>query len=310
MFNLYRNVSVFIAWLISVSVIAVAAHMGIGLSAFPIVWAINLFAGLPFQIPEPTSPYVTLFQIVMVLVILRTPGLFEFIVDFQQGARSPSEKELNQINAAHEYLRRIAKKKNMRLPRIVWRVIDTKEYNAITYGRNRIAITQGALYDTKFREGGLEELAGLIAHEIGHIRHLDNLLNSITVAVFWPFLIPLTLNNLFYRVPYVGLGFNLIVLPWNLVISVASRITNLTSRMTEFRADEYSQKLLGRKCMNRVFDNLPEETSRFNIFTYWLRTHPPTPLRVKNLYRQSDYKFLFNEAPGPKLVARFQSTHV
>ncbi|WP_057463921.1 M48 family metalloprotease [Pseudovibrio sp. POLY-S9] len=304
--RVFRHIAIDLSWFISWSIIAFAAHIALFWVAMPITWAINTFAGLPFQIPEESSLLIACIQIVLFWLILRVPGLIEFFNDIELGARRPSERELLQIEAAFEYLQTIADAKGIKLPHIVWRVIDRRNYNACAFGRNRIALFQGTLFDTKFRERGLEELAAMIAHEVGHLRHWDTVHTSITTALFWPFLIPLSLNNLLCKIPFVGLFFSLIVLPCNLLIKIGSKVTNLTSRMAEYRADEFSQKLLGKERMCEVFSSLCEERSGTNILAHYLNSHPPTELRRNNLLQRSDYRPQFNAPPASDLIDRFQ----
>lgn len=302
----FRHIAIDLSWFVSWGIIAFAAHIALFWVAMPMTWAINTFADLPFQIPKDSTMLIIALQAALFWLILRIPGLLEGIRDIEIGARRPSERELLQIEAAFEYLQGIADAKGIKLPRIKWRVIDKRAYNAVAYGRNRIALFQGALYDTKFREQGLEELAGLIAHEIGHLRHWDTVHSSITTGLVWPFLLPLGLNNLLCKIPFVGLFFSVVVLPCNLLILIGTKITALTSRMSEYRADEFSQKLLGKQHMCEVFSALCAEREGSNILAHYLNSHPPTELRHNNLQLRPDYRPQFNTAPAAELVDRFR----
>ena len=286
----FRHIAIDLSWFTSWSIIAFAAHIALFFVFLPITAALNAFADLPFQIPEESQTVIAALQLALFWLILRVPGLIEYFQDIELGARRPSERELLQIEAAFEYLQSIADAKGIKLPHIKWRVIDKQAYNACAYGRNRIAIFQGALFDTKFRERGLEEMAGLIAHEIGHLRHWDTVHSSITTALVWPFLIPLGFNTLLCKVPIVGLLVSLVVLPCSLLMMLGTKITDLTSRMCEYRADEFSQKLLGKKRMFDVFSSFHEERGGSNILAHYLNSHPPTELRHNNLQLRSDYR--------------------
>ncbi|QUS58990.1 M48 family metalloprotease [Pseudovibrio brasiliensis] len=304
--NLFRHIAIDLNWFISWSIIAIAAHVALFWVAMPITWSINTFADLPFQIPEESSLLIVCIQVFLFWLILRVPGLVEFFYDIELGARRPSEYELHQIEAAYAYLQGIADAKGIKLPRIVWRVIDKPNYNACAFGRNRVALNQGALYDTKFRDRGLEELAALIAHEIGHLRHWDTVHIAIRTALVWPFLFALKLNNLVYRIPFVGLFFNFVIIPCNFIITIAARLTGLTSRMGEYRADEFSQKLLGKDRMLQVFAGLSEDRDGTNILAHYLNSHPPTELRRENLRKRTDYRPQFNIPPTSDLIELFR----
>ncbi|KZL20435.1 Protease HtpX [Pseudovibrio axinellae] len=304
--RVFRHIAIDLSWFISWSIIAFTAHVALLWAAIPFSFILRAFTDFPALNQDEWSVIVALAQVALFWLILRVPGLIEFFNDIELGARQPSQRELLQIEPAFEYLQEIADAKAVKLPHIVWRVIDRRNYNACAFGRNRIALFQGALFDTKFRKRGLEELAALMAHEIGHLRHWDTVHTCITTALLWPFLLLVKLNNQVCNLPLIGLFFSFIVLPCNLIIMIATKATNLTSRMAEYRADEFAQKLLGKERMCEVFSSLCEERSGTDILAHYLNSHPPTELRRNNLLQRSDYRPQFNAPPASDLIDRFQ----
>ncbi|SDR45060.1 M48 family metalloprotease [Pseudovibrio sp. Tun.PSC04-5.I4] len=304
--NIFRHIAIDLSWFISWAVIFAPAFFILFYAMIPVTSVINNYALLPFAVPHVNELFVLCVQITLILILFLIPGVSEFFSDIRLGARCASQRELDQIEAAFAYLQHSADAKNIKLPRIVWRVVDDKGYNATAYGRNRIAIHRGALYDTKFRKRGLEELAGLIAHEIAHLRYWDTKHAIISSAIFTPFNVLLFFANLFIRVPILNLAVMFFFYPCSLIIGLGNRIPDLTSRMAEYRADEFSQKLLGKDCMCQVFGSIGDEREGTNIMAHYMASHPPTELRHNNLQLRSDYRPQFNGPPSIDLIARFR----
>jgi heat shock protein HtpX len=93
------------------------------------------------------------------------------------GARPVSREELPRV---YEVLERLTQKVGLPMPRVY--VIPTDSPNAFATGRNpshaAVAVTQGIL--------GLltdEELEGVLAHELGHVRNRDILTSSIAATL-------------------------------------------------------------------------------------------------------------------------------
>jgi heat shock protein HtpX len=80
----------------------------------------------------------------------------------------------------HEVVREVAARAGVPVPRVY--VIPEAQPNAFATGRNPrnavVAVTSGLLEITT-----RDELRGVIAHEIGHIRHRDILIGSVAAAV-------------------------------------------------------------------------------------------------------------------------------
>ncbi|MGH0004754.1 M48 family metalloprotease [Pseudovibrio ascidiaceicola] len=304
--RVFRHIAIDLSWFISWAVISAPAFVILFYALIPVTSVINNYDLLPFHVPHVNELFVLCVQFTLILFLASIPGISEFFDDIRLGARRCSQRELDQIETAFAYLQHSADTKSIKLPHIVWRVVDDKSYNACAYGRNRIAIHKGALFDTKFREHGLEELAGLLAHEIAHLRYWDTKHAVISAAIFTPFNVLLFFANLFKSVPILNLVVMFFFLPCSLVIGIGNRIPALTSRMAEYRADEFAQMLLGKDCMCQVLSSIGDERGGTNIMAHYLTSHPPTELRHNNLQLRSDYRAQFNAPPSEDLLARFR----
>jgi len=80
----------------------------------------------------------------------------------------------------HEVVRDLARRADMPMPRVY--VIDTESPNAFATGRNpqyaAVAATRGLL-----RMMNREELTGVLAHELSHVRHRDTLISAIAATL-------------------------------------------------------------------------------------------------------------------------------
>ncbi|HYW91252.1 MAG TPA: zinc metalloprotease HtpX [Gammaproteobacteria bacterium] len=80
----------------------------------------------------------------------------------------------------HEVVRDLARRADMPMPRVY--VIDTESPNAFATGRDprhaAVAATRGLL-----RMMNREELTGVLAHELSHVRHRDTLISAIAATM-------------------------------------------------------------------------------------------------------------------------------
>ena len=162
------------------------------------------------------------------------------------------------------------------LPRIRVHIYEIEPVNGLAAPDGRIFITRG--FYNKFREGAVtaEEMASVIAHELGHValgharrRMIDfsgqNALRTALAMVLSRFL------------PGVGL--------W-----IANMLTTMLaaklSRSDEYEADEYASALLvkagiGTAPQKSLFTKLEALTnSRGGVVPAWLMSHPKTPDRI------------------------------
>ncbi|OAN68230.1 M48 family metallopeptidase [Seohaeicola saemankumensis] len=167
------------------------------------------------------------------------------------------------------------------LPRIRVHLYEIEPVNGLAAPDGRIFITRG--FYNKFREGAVtaEEMASVIAHELGHValgharrRMIDfsgqNALRTALAMVLSRFL------------PGVG-----IMIANALTSMLAARL----SRSDEYEADEYASALLvkagiGTAPQKSLFAKLEALTnSRGGVVPAWLMSHPKTPDRIAAIER-------------------------
>lgn len=167
------------------------------------------------------------------------------------------------------------------LPRIRVHLYEIEPVNGLAAPDGRIFITRG--FYNKFREGAVtaEEMASVIAHELGHValgharrRMIDfsgqNALRTALAMVLSRFL------------PGVG-----IMIANALTSMLAARL----SRSDEYEADEYASALLvkagiGTAPQKSLFAKLEALTnSRGGVVPAWLMSHPKTLDRIAAIER-------------------------
>ena len=134
-----------------------------------------LFMGIGFLIAGQTG-------MVVALVMAAAMNLFAYwnsdkMVLSMYGAREVDERSAPELYAL---VRQLAASASLPMPRVY--VMENPQPNAFATGRNpehaAVAVTTG-LINTVTRE----ELAGVLAHELGHIKHRDTLLMTITATI-------------------------------------------------------------------------------------------------------------------------------
>ncbi len=134
-----------------------------------------LFMGIGFLIAGQTG-------MVVALVMAAAMNLFAYwnsdkMVLSMYGAREVDERSAPELYAL---VRQLAASASLPMPRVY--VMENPQPNAFATGRNpehaAVAVTTG-LINTVTRE----ELAGVLAHELGHIKHHDTLLMTITATI-------------------------------------------------------------------------------------------------------------------------------
>ena len=167
------------------------------------------------------------------------------------------------------------------LPRLRVHIFETPAINGLAAPDGRIFITRG--FHNALKQGAVteQELASVIAHELGHValghsrrRMIDfsgqNALRTALAMVFARFL------------PGIGV--------W-----IANMLTTLLaarlSRGDEYEADEYASALLikagiGTAPQKSLFEKLEALTnSRAGVMPAWLMSHPPTKDRIAAIER-------------------------
>jgi heat shock protein HtpX len=197
----------------------------------------------------------------------------------------------------------LARRADMPMPKVY--VIETEQPNAFATGRNprnsAVAVTRGLM-----RICDSEELAGVIAHELAHIRNRDTLIMTIT-ATFAGAIGFLSQFALFFggnRNNPLGLIGTILIM---ILAPLAAMIVQMAiSRTREYAADRMGAEICGqpmwlaralehierasRRVVNPSAERNPATAHMFiinplrmggvdNLF----RTHPPTDDRIRRL---------------------------
>ncbi len=217
-------------------------------------------------------------------------------------ARPVTEEELPQV---YSIVRRLALQKNMPEPRIY--IIDSPQPNAFATGRSpkkaAVAVTSGILEVLS-----VDELEGVLAHELAHVSNRDILISSIAamIAAALTMLARMAFwfgggNNRESPLGAIGAILSLIVAP------IAAMLIRLAiSRTREFQADETGAETTGRPMMlasalekisagtaripmnvnpatAQLFIDNPMKSVRGAGMMRLLNTHPPTEERIERL---------------------------
>ncbi len=157
-------------------------------------------------------------------------------------------REVTEIEAPELYgiVRRLAQKAGMPMPRVY--IIEEDQPNAFATGRNpshaAVAVTTGIM-----RILNQEELAGVIGHELSHIRHRDILVSTIaaTIAGAISYLAQMAQWAAFFGHRDDEEGGNPIAALIMMIIGpIAALIVQMAiSRSREYLADEGGARLVG-----------------------------------------------------------------
>jgi heat shock protein HtpX len=179
-------------------------------------------------------------------------------------------------------------------------LIPGPKENALTMGTEStaaIGVTAGILRGFPDRE-----LAGILAHEISHIKHTDTLVMGLAAMTgrFTSMLSQLGLLLLFINMPLVLVGH--MVVPWPLILllliapGINTLLTLSLSRTREYEADLEAARLTGdprglASALQRLEQGRISWWERF-LFPMrrepqapWLKTHPPTEERIRRLLK-------------------------
>lgn len=183
----------------------------------------------------------------LALVVAAGMNLFSYWNSDKLALRAHNAHEVDDSTAPElvAMVRQLAERAQMPMPRVY--VIDDPQPNAFATGRNpenaAVAATTGIMQQLTW-----EELAGVMAHELAHIRNHDTLTMTITA----------TLAGAISTIANFGMFFggnrerpNLIV---NLLISILAPMAAMVVQMAVSRSREYeADKLGGEICGNPVW---------------------------------------------------------
>lgn len=223
-------------------------------------------------------------------------------------ARPVAENELPEVQGI---VNRLAQYMDMPVPRLYF--IDSPQPNAFATGRNPkkavVAVTAGILQLLN-----RDELEGVIAHELGHVKNRDILISSIAAMLA-------AALSIFGRMALFsggGRGRNnnpfagILALASILLAPVAAMIIRMAiSRSREFEADQTGAAVTGRPLhLASALAKISEGTARIpmrvnpavsqlfiadplkafggrNVMNKLFSTHPPVEERIARLTRQS-----------------------
>ena len=220
---------------------------------YPFSWA---WLMKPLQLADKLEVYIV---IAVALPIIVAIGLFlppfSWIAHAMQSERKPSVEESAYLEPIFEKLCAYSEVKRDSL---TVRMRNDEDINAFASGINHITIHTGAL-----RALSEDQLVGVLAHELGHLRHRDTIYLTITYAM--DRLGQLILNlvillnfalNILAIIPIVNIVVRIIQLAIVIMITAVEYILQLPkwityyfdSRRREYAADAYAVSIgLGRE---------------------------------------------------------------
>lgn len=165
----------------------------------------------------------------------------------------------------------------MDLKRIKAQVYEVPMVNGLAAPDGRIFITRGFIDRMDKGEVAPEEIAGVVAHELGHVAHghskrrlIDfagqNVIRSVLIMTIGRFL------------PFIG--------PWLINLAIIALAARL-SQADEFEADRFATALLiksgiGAEPQISLFEKLNKLSGRRGSSApAWLLSHPATPKRIE-----------------------------
>ena len=208
----------------------------------------------------------------ILLAILYAVAMYRF-----SAWRTAKELDARSTELADPALKKVTDRlaKALDLPKVKVHIYEIEPVNGLAAPDGRIFITRG--FYNKFRQGEVtaEEMASVIAHELGHValgharrRMIDfsgqNALRAALAMVLSRFL------------PGVGL--------W-IANMLTSMLAAKLSRSDEYEADEYASALLvkagiGTGPQKSLFGKLEALTNARGSAPAWLLSHPKTPERI------------------------------
>ena len=152
------------------------------------------------------------------------------------------------------------------------------------------------LFDTLLARSTTEEVAAVVAHELGHFRHRHVLFGLVQGAL--TLLVGLAAFGWLAKqprlLPSFGIGFQddaldlfVCLLLASVVSPLLSPVTNWISRRNEFQADAYARDAVGADPMISALTNLARDNASTltpdPIYALAHYSHPPVPIRVRQL---------------------------
>ena len=205
----------------------------------------------------------------------------------------------------YEMVRRMARKAELPMPRVY--IINQPQPNAFATGRNpdhaAVAVTTGIL-----RMLDVDELEGVLAHELAHVKHRDILIGTVaaTIAGAISYLAHMAQWAMIFGGRDDDDGNPLVAIVMMIVAPLAAMLIQMAiSRSREYAADAGGAKIAGNprylahalKKLHSASQQIPMQaepaTAHMFIvnplsgggFAKWFSTHPPMEERIARLER-------------------------
>jgi heat shock protein HtpX len=237
-------------------------------------------------------------QVAFIFAAVMNVGAYWFsdkIVLMSYGAQPIDESQAPEL---YQVVRRLAQKSNIPMPRIYR--IPTDSPNAFATGRNPqhavVAVTDGIL-----RILSMQELEGVLAHELGHVINRDILVSSVAATLAGAVMMLARMAQ--WGAMFGGMerddrgerSNGLILLLMAILAPIAAMLIQLAvSRAREYGADETGAQLCGRpEELASALEKLAIGSGRIPL--------PASP--------QTAHLFIVNPLTGGQFFANLFSTH-
>lgn len=222
-----------------------------------------------------------------IIIALAVSPLAEWIIRQFYGCRPATKEENEIIERAWLLVNQAVKEDLPQEPELY--VSDQKFPNAFAIGRKTICVTRGLLLGA-----GTDELAGVLAHEMGHLHYGDSRHRSIVVAMNMAGNIASIVLIVFVSI--IGIfdrkGLGLLLASFALLLKGILWVLNklidmghlVIGRKEELRADEYAKALgfgAGLKKYLKKVEKL--DVAPIGLWAALSRTHPPIAARIERL---------------------------
>ena len=174
-------------------------------------------------------------------------------------------------------------------------VFEVDPVNGLAAPDGRIFLTRGFVQKYRAGEVSAEELASVIAHELGHVAlgHTRRRMIDFTGANALFVMLTALLSRV---VPFVGVF---------IANAISSALVARLSRRDEHEADAYASALLvkagiGTEAQKSMFRKLARMTGSVgHAGPDWLRSHPPTDERIARIEEREARWSLAETPPAP-----------
>jgi heat shock protein HtpX len=183
--------------------------------------------------------------LLVALLIAGGMNIFAYWNSDKMVLRMHHAREVDEATAPEFYgiVRTLAEKAELPMPRVY--IIDTPQPNAFATGRNpenaAVAATTGLL-----RGLSREEVAGVMAHELAHIKNRDTLIMTITATIAGAIGMLANFAFFFGRGRDNPLGFVGVIAMMILAPLAAALVQMAISRTREYEADRIGAAISGR----------------------------------------------------------------